>query len=252
MSCKAIIKYGKNTGKICGRLSCRIKGHEKYVEGDGKCQNIIKIGKNKNLKCGRINCIIHKLPKDFNLARYFNLSEYFINIIKTNKYIFTKKFNIKYLSMYENHLKVNKNKNECISDIKTLLYDCEIIFNSKIKIIKIILIFELLDTPNMNWFINKNEKFKKTIDDKIIIHQKLIEFPEFSNYFINNYETNKKYLSINLNKQYRKKILKKYMLSLLRFYTLYMKVVHNRYKPYEIGYYECQERFYKSYIELKN
>ena len=27
MNCKSILKTGKNTGKLCNRLSCKIKGH---------------------------------------------------------------------------------------------------------------------------------------------------------------------------------------------------------------------------------
>ena len=52
MNCKAIIKYGKNSGKTCGRLSCKIKGHEKYIKGNGKCKIKKKIGKNKNIEWG--------------------------------------------------------------------------------------------------------------------------------------------------------------------------------------------------------
>ncbi len=251
MSCKAVIKFGKNAGKICGRFSCNIKGHEKYVEGIGKCKNIIKIGKNKDLECGRINCKIHtNLPKNFNIAKYVNLPEYFINIVKNNKF-FTRKLNIKCFSIYEKHIKLNKDKKECISDIQTILYDTENTFNINNKMILIIFINKLLDTPNMNWFINKNEKFKKVVEDKIIIHQNIDFLPEFSEYFKNNFEINKRYISIDLNKDFRKKILKKYIFSLIVFYSIYRNMIHNRYKPGGIGYYECEKRFYENCIQLK-
>ena len=252
MSCKAVIKFGKNSGKICRRISCTIQGHEKYVEGVGKCEKIIKKGKNKNLECGRINCEIHMLSKKFNLAKFLKLSDFFVNIVENNKWFFLKHKNLRYFLIYKKHLKLNKNKEDCIDDIKTVLFDCEDIYNKNIKSILIIFMFKLLDTPNMNWFINYNgnERFKKVLYDKIIENQTK-ELQQFSEYFKVNYEINKKYLSIDLNKQNRKKILKKYMLSLVIFYILYMKVIHNRYKPGGVGYYECEKSFYKNCLELE-
>lgn len=252
MSCNAIIKYGKNSGKICGRISCKIRGHEKYVQGIGKCQNIIKFGKNKNKECGRLNCHFHnkKIPSNFNIAKYLNLPEYFINIVENNKWFFTTKFNIKYLTLYKTHLSLNKNKKDCVNDIKTILYDCDYVYHNSIKTILVIFVFKLLDTPNMNWFIHENEKFKITVYQKIL-EQQNSSLLEFSNYFKENYEINKKYLNIKLNKEHRKKVLKKYMLSLIKFYTLYKKVIENRYKPGGVGFYECQERFYKNCLEMQ-
>ena len=255
MFCNAIIKYGKNSGKICGRISCKIRGHEKYVQDIGKCQNIIKFGKNKNKECGRINCHFHnkKIPSNFNIAKYLNLPECFINIVENNKWFFKTKFNIKYLSIYQNHLILNKINKDCVSDIIIILHDCENRFYIENKIILVIFLFKLLDTVNMNWFINNHENFRKMIDIKIIENQNqnLIYYPEFSQYFKENYEINKKYLSIKLNKEHRKKIFKKYMLSLVIFYILYMKVIHNRYKPGGVGYYECEKSFYKNCLELE-
>jgi hypothetical protein len=102
----------------------------------------------------------------------------------------------------------------------------------------------------MNWFIHEHEKFKKTVYEKII-EQQNSDLVEFSNYFKENYEINKKYLNIKLNKEYRKKVLKKYILCLSKFYILYKKVIENRYKPGGVGFYECQERFYKNCLELQ-
>jgi hypothetical protein len=148
---------------------------------------------------------------------------------------------------------LKKIKKECISDIRKILYDCENTYNIYIKIILVIFMFKLLDTPNMNWFINYsgNENFKKVVYDKIIENQNINFLHELSIYFKDTYEINKKYLSIKLNKEHQKKILKKYILSLVRFYILYRKVIHNRYKPGGIGYYECEKNFYKNCLELE-
>jgi len=73
--CKAIYKSGKNKGKVCERINCKI--HKKKetdintekiitnivnkVEKTSKnvCKAILKTGKNKGKLCNRINCKLH-------------------------------------------------------------------------------------------------------------------------------------------------------------------------------------------------
>jgi hypothetical protein len=50
--CNAILKYGKNKGKKCGKINC--KRHKNQC-----CQTILKSGKRKGEKCNRINCCYH-------------------------------------------------------------------------------------------------------------------------------------------------------------------------------------------------
>lgn len=55
--CTAIFKYGKNKGKICGKVNC--KRHKQI--NNNICKNIIKSGPKKGQICNRINCKYHKI-----------------------------------------------------------------------------------------------------------------------------------------------------------------------------------------------
>jgi hypothetical protein len=66
--CKSIIKTGKNSGKVCNRLSCKIKGHT-------------------------------------NLAVYMNMPEFYIAVYNNNKKKFD---DIKYIDMYKKDSKIDK------------------------------------------------------------------------------------------------------------------------------------------------
>ena len=58
IACKIILKSGKNKGKECGRINCKI--HKNIsTENKNKCIQILKSGKNKGKVCGRFNCGIH-------------------------------------------------------------------------------------------------------------------------------------------------------------------------------------------------
>lgn len=215
MNCESIIKTGKNTGRVCNRTSCKIKGHT--------------------------GC---------NLAKQLDLPFYYINVYNQNREYFD---NLNYTDMYKKHSIIDKNI-DCVEDIKKLMFECFNVQGKDKKSFLMILVFKLLDTANVNWFINNNgKKTQNVVYFKITYYSEIStnELPEFSQYLKNNFETNKKYLQIKLNKSYRKKIIKKYIRSTMIFYGLYRIVIEKRYRPGGIGYYECEERFYKNCKEFE-
>ena len=218
MNYNTIIKTGKNTGKVCDRKFCKIKGHNGY-----------------------------------NLSESMNFPDYFINVYNQNKKYFD---DLGYVYIYKKHLILNKNRLSCIEDIKTMLLCVENADNKDKKAFISILLFKLLDTPNINWFINENnEMFKTVVYLKITYFTTEESYIPMREYCKNNLELNKKYLHIELNKLHRKKILRKYIRSTMIFYGLYRIVIEKRYRPGGVGYYECEERFYKNckeFEKLKN
>jgi hypothetical protein len=70
MNCKSILKTGKNTGNLCNRLSCKIKGHA-------------------------------------NLAVYMNMPEFYLLLYNDNKKKFD---DIKYIDMHRRHLEIISEK----------------------------------------------------------------------------------------------------------------------------------------------
>lgn len=215
MNCESIIKTGKNTGRVCNRTSCKIKGHT--------------------------GC---------NLAKQLDLPFYYINVYNQNREYFD---NLNYLDMYKKHSIIDKNNANMIKDIKKLGLECAAVEGTDKKSFLMILVFKLCDTVNMNQHINNHKRLQNDIYLKIKYYSEISTNirPEFSQYLKNNFETNKKYLQIKLNKSYRKKIIKKYIRSTMIFYGLYRIVIEKRYRPGGIGYYECEERFYKNCKEFE-
>lgn len=67
--CNVILKTGKNKGKKCGRLNCKIHNNNNKTQLY-KCFANISSGKNKGKICNRINCKYHSL--EFQSIVHFN------------------------------------------------------------------------------------------------------------------------------------------------------------------------------------
>jgi len=217
INCESIIKTGVNTGKRCNRYFCKIIGHGQQW-------------------------------RFFNLARHLHMSEYFINVYEQNKNYFD---GLNYMKMFKKHLILNKDSKIIARDIKILLQHFQNNFLRDKRAFVMILIYKLLDTRNMNWYLHENKNFKKVVYDKLTQFIELNEYPEITVYLKTTFEINIKYLHIQLNKLHRRKILKKYIRSIIVMYSLYREVIEKRYRPGGVGYYECKERFYKNCIELE-
>ena len=153
--------------------------------------------------------------------------------------------------MFKKHLILNKDSKIIARDIKILLQHFQNNFLRDKRAFVMILIYKLLDTRNMNWYLHENKNFKKVVYEKLTQFIELNEYPEITVYLKTTFEINKKYLHIQLNKLHRRKILKKYIRSIIVMYSLYREVIEKRYRPGGVGYCECKERFYKNCIELE-
>jgi hypothetical protein len=176
------------------------------------------------------------------------MSEYFINVYEQNKDYFD---GLNYMKMFKKHLTLNKDSEIISRDLTILLQHFQNNFLRDKRSFIIILIYKLLDTRNVNWLLHMNKNFKKVVYEKFTEFIELDEYPALTIYLKTTFEINKKYLHIQLNKSHRRKILKKYVKSIIVFYSLYRTVIEKRYRPGGVGYYECKERFYKNCIELE-
>jgi hypothetical protein len=223
MSCKAIIKVGKNMGKYCNRYECTIVGHDKYVEGRHKCRSIIKVGRNKGKSCGRCDCYIH-----VNLVDFLELPELFKEPI-INRHLVAK-----LISEFRNSFckYTDEHKNRCISIIKCLLGNF-MYYPIETRQILTIFAFKLLETRLYREFRISYPKLDRTTHVKITELMNDGEY-YFREYFSRTFEPHKKYFSKAKN---RIEKLKKYTLVVSYFLKVYKNIKEN--KKVEVPTYSC-------------
>jgi len=197
MSCNAIIAFGKNAGKVCCRVDCGIRGHDKYTEGPGKCRSIIPSGRNKGLVCGRTECKFHH-----NIADFLELPEYFRSIVSGYRLTFNYHF---YLDLVDSYKKLN---NDTVT--KEVFYDVVIntlnLFDHLPTLprhVMFVYFCNLLDTPGANALVSSG-RYKKF---KTVYDQKLKEFynepyPQFVEYLKRTFQPGGKFFSIQKNLEY--------------------------------------------------
>jgi hypothetical protein len=206
MNCQAVIKVGKNKGKVCGRIDCYINGHDKYVKGRGKCRQIITKGRNAGTMCGRIQCLFHN-----EIADYLELPNEFRN----------RGLCFHGYDMLSDYLKTEFTIVDIPIALKKLLNILEN-ENSLIKELLIIVIFKLLDTNAGVELRFKHEKFRNSVNSKILEFQdpKCKTSDAFKKY-IQMFETGKTFLQKSKNLLKKLKI---YTLSVGRFIKTYKKI----------------------------
>ena len=276
--CQVIIKVGKNKGKMCNRIKCNIIGHEKYVENIddiGKCKVIIKRGRNKKTMCGRYQCIYHRCLKTSNIATYLKLPKIFEDIVVNNRYdynglrhIYNNNVYIMFKEtgffcehqtflIFENifeYMNRDYTDNDTYKKILISLIDhiCKYFLdiNKDLKILLFIIILKLLDTKHGKILL-ENEKFRKTVCDKItyIINELKLDYENnkfYINYIEENFETDGIMLSKNSNKKIEK--IKKCFENLL--VKKYNDTLERMYVPGGIGYFKAFESFISTNKEV--
>jgi hypothetical protein len=270
IKCKATIKYGKNKDKMCGRINCKINGHDKYFDSEdniGKCKVIIKKGKNKEQICGRFKCIYHRCNNTSNIATYLRLPNIFEDIVNENRYDYNhvkfidentvdllrdNGFNVKnyilsfeYMFEYMNKKYSDREKAKNISSLLVAHILKKFTFiNSKLKILMFILILKLLDT-NHGRILVSYPMFCNVVYDKIkfILNELKVDVIKnefFIKYIEDNFETNGIFLNKHKNKRIEK--IKKQSENLLL--EKYNDTIEKRYAPGGKGYLESQHNFY--------
>ena len=197
-TCKAIISTGRNAGNLCSRTDCFIAGHDKYNLGKGKCRAVISRGKNKGLECGRLECGFH-----YNIADFLELPKYFRDVVEWNKYFFTPELYYKMMRDYKNLNTIEPDSKDVFVDIIKENLDLTHRSPKEAKQIIILNVYSLLDTPVSNFLINGPgfKKFKDSSDKKLVelFDDNKFKYPIFSQYLRTNFESGKKFFSVEKN-----------------------------------------------------
>jgi hypothetical protein len=176
-----------------------------------------------------------------NLAVYLNLPEYFNDAgEKLREHYY---FNLKLIQMLENTPNV---KNRLIEHIKLILERIDD-YGIRVKEILVIYIYVLLDAQPVIDLILSHARFK------IVVMQKLTEItnyqeyqntnPQLLEYLINNFTVNKRFLSIKKNSEYKKRIFRNYMKTLVICHKWYDNILEKRYAPEGNGAIEAKNHF---------
>jgi hypothetical protein len=196
-----------------------------------------------------------------NLAKYLNLPINIVDIVE----------NVKHTIEYEFLVRIYEEKTEYNILIKNVPYLCDIINNIlPHDIIKkfILLIFLLryidksfdiiLKKGREEKYVEKIKSFKTITNYKIIeikntYLEYTIEFKNHSKYsvlynifysFINqNLVSDKRFIFVDENNKYRKRIVRNYILNLSRFNSLYQYILEKRYTPGSVGFLEAKQHF---------
>jgi len=200
MSCNAIIAFGKNAGKVCSRVECGIRGHDKYTQGSGKCRSIIPSGRNKGLECGRIECKFHH-----NIADFLELPQYFRSIVSGHTLTFNYHF---YLDLVDNYKKFSESETVTREVFYSVVLYTINLFDRLTPLARqviVVYLCNLLDTPAANALMSscKFVKFKKTYDQKLeeFSHE---PYPQFVEYLKKTFQPGKKFFSIQKNLEYER------------------------------------------------
>jgi hypothetical protein len=185
-----------------------------------------------------------------NIARYLNLPDYIVDMYDE---LCCDMINYdEYVNIYElddDYLIITKNVSYIIDKINEIIdVTPKYIMKKFIIIVFLYYYFDKCFTTIKNN--NKNNKrclqaiYEKLEDIKNVYKTENIQFYDiFYNYINETFETEKRFLIIKHNKIYRKKILKNYMLSLVRFNKLYQDTLEKRYAPNGLGYFEAEKHF---------
>jgi hypothetical protein len=95
--------------------------------------------------------------------------------------------------------------------------------DTNLKIINVIIIFNILLTDIGHNLLENNTKFKNIVKEKII-EFKLENNKNFTQFLKDNFEDGKRFISKKKNKEYRRRITRLYLLNVYRFNCLYKKI----------------------------
>ena len=179
---------------------------------------------------------------DFNLAVYLNLPEYFHDAgEKLQEHYY---FNLKLIKYLEN---TPYKKNHLILHIKSVLNQIDD-YGKYVKELLVIYIYTFLDKqPVIDLLLSQHERFKSVVMQKMTEITNYAEYqntnPQLLEYLINNFTVNKRFLSIKKNSEYRKRIFRNYMKTVVMCHNWYDNILEKRYAPEGNGAIEAKNHF---------
>jgi hypothetical protein len=178
-----------------------------------------------------------------NLAVYLNLPEYFHDAgEKLSEHYY---FNLKLIQMLENTPNIKKH---LIKHVKLVLERMDD-YGKFVKELLIIYIYIFLDKQSVIDLILSYAPFKTVVMQKLTditnYQEYLITNPQLLEYLIQNFTMNKRFLSIKKNLEYRKRIFRIYMKTMVICRKWYDNILEKRYAPGGNGAIEAKNHFIK-------
>ncbi len=171
-----------------------------------------------------------------NLAKYLKLPEYFNKAgenIDANYYY-----------------KLTKNLENTPTDKKSLINHVKFVLNTMeeyktyIKELLAVYVYLLLDTQQSIDMLLSNKKFKTVVITKFTeITEYLDGSEQFREYMLNNFVMNKRFLSIKRNSDYKKRMFRIYMRTLVLCNKWHDDMIEKRYTPGGNGAVEAEKHF---------
>jgi len=185
-----------------------------------------------------------EIHNDCNLAVYLNLPEYFHDAgEKLREHYY---FNLKLVQILENTPNI---KNRVVEHIKLILDRIDD-YGKFVKELLIIYIYVFLDTQPVIDLILSYVPFKTVVMQKltdIINYQEYqITHPEFMEYMLSNFTINKRFVSIKKNSEYKKRMFRIYMKTMIICRKWYDNILEKRYTPDGNGAIEAKNHFIES------
>lgn len=216
-----------------------------HLNNFGICQHVFNSGPKKGLKCSHPYCSIHD-EYDCNLARYLNLPQFIIPARKIDRYnYFTLVGYLQHDGFYD-----IKDLLEIFSKIFELYY----IYKNKKQLDELffIYIYTLLDTPQVMKYTSSSDKFRKTMNSKLDEFMKSTTCSKmFMKYIKNNFIMNKRFVSIKKNTEYKKRIFRIYMKTMVLCNRWFNDTMEKRYSPGGIGAIEAKNSYDVIYKTIK-
>lgn len=203
-----------------------------------KCQYVFKTRSRYGQTCGNINCKYHD-KYNCNLAKYLKLPSIFFNVAKLidkDDYFF-------YFTMFERSLTSRKDK-EIIRMASLLFGSFQTTRNNRVKELIVICSYKFIDSHSV---LLNNEKFKKAADEKLKELMLLSSNNAFINYMRCTFQSGKRFLSFQRNREYRKRVFRLYIKTLFLTNKWFNETIEKRYSPFGIGAIEAKESFMRSY-----
>jgi len=128
---------------------------------------------------------------------------------------------IKEIDRFKNKKNTYDNRSQLFNLFKLLFQEREKEIFIERQMLYVILIFKLVETNICSEVYNSNKNFKRVLEDKVIHFQNIFRISEFSSsrqkgfieYFKKRYETGKRYICVEQNKKYYKKLMKTVLFS---------------------------------------
>ena len=178
-----------------------------------------------------------------NLVEYLNLPAYFYSDAEK----FRKEegfFNYKLIRILE---KTPYNKNILMNHLQDILIHIDD-YGVDVKLILIIYIYILLDTQPVIDLLLSNVRFKTAVMQKLteIYEYQPYQNTRFLRYMLSNFTINKRFLSIEKNSEYKKRMFRNYMKIMVMCDKWYDNTLEKRYAPEGNGAIEAKNHFIES------